>query len=95
MINLLGKIKGSVLFFLGFFIILVVRQTLIGFVLQLWGLFLLFKSFLPFIYDSATKMPIIGRYLSILKIIYFFLKKGNPQIKHAVDNLSKKNKPPV
>jgi hypothetical protein len=50
-------------FFSGFFIIVFVRYTIIGFVFQLWGLFLLFKSFLPFIYDSATKLPIIGRYL--------------------------------
>ena len=63
-VKLLGKIKGSVVFFVGFFTILILRFTIIGFILQLWGLFLLFKSFLPFIYDSATKLPIIGRYLS-------------------------------
>jgi hypothetical protein len=59
-----GKIKGSIVFFLGFCLVLFVRLTFIGFLLQLWGLFLLFKSFLPFIYDSASKLPVIGKYLS-------------------------------
>jgi Got1/Sft2-like family len=76
-----GKIKGSLVFFLGF-VIIVARYPMVGFIVQLWGLFLLFKSFLPFIYDSATKLPIIGRYLR------------NPQIKYAVDNLSRKGKGP-
>lgn len=63
--NAIGKLKGSALFFSGFLVILLLRWTLVGFLLQLYGLFLLFKSFLPFVYDSATKMPVIGRYLSI------------------------------
>ncbi|KAM3136290.1 Vesicle transport protein GOT1A [Paramecium bursaria] len=77
-----GNKKGSLVFFLGF-IIIIMRFTIIGLFIQLYGLYLLFRSFLPFVYDSASKMPIIGRYLR------------NPQIKHAVDNLSQKNKGPT
>ncbi|CAD8075502.1 unnamed protein product [Paramecium sonneborni] len=73
-----GKIKGSIFFFLGFFIIVIFRTSIIGFPLQIYGLFQMFKSFLPFLYDSATKLPIIGRYLR------------NPQLKKMVDEVSAK-----
>ncbi|CAD8149431.1 unnamed protein product [Paramecium octaurelia] len=73
-----GKLKGSIFFFLGFFVTIIFKLTIIGFPLQIYGLFQMFKSFLPFLYDSATKFPVIGRYLR------------NPQLKKMVDEVSAK-----
>ena len=60
----LGKIKGTAFFFGGFLIIVIFKLTFIGFFLQLYGLLVLFKSFFPFLYESACNLPIIGRYIS-------------------------------
>jgi hypothetical protein len=43
---------------------ILLHLTLLGSIVQLIGLFIIFKSFLPDIYDSITKIPYIGRYLS-------------------------------
>jgi hypothetical protein len=60
-----GKIKGSCFFFLGFLSLIFIRWGIVGFILQLYGLFVLFKSFFPFLYESACNLPIIGHTLSI------------------------------
>jgi hypothetical protein len=39
-------------------------MNLIGTLFQLVGFFIIFKSFLPDIYDYITKLPFIGKYLS-------------------------------
>jgi hypothetical protein len=61
-----SKIKGSVFFFLG--LILIVTGwylfTLAGFLSQLYGIFLLFRSFLGTILVYAQSLPVIGGYLS-------------------------------
>jgi hypothetical protein len=51
------------LYFAGL-VLIFVHITLVGSLVQLIGLFIIFKSFLPDIYDSMTKIPYIGRYLS-------------------------------
>jgi hypothetical protein len=60
-----GKIKGSLFFFGGFIILLIFKLAFIGFLLQLFGIFTLFRSFFPFLYESSCNIPVIGRYLSI------------------------------
>ncbi len=60
----LGKIKGTCFYFVGFVVILVFKFTLIGFLLQLYGLFSLFKSFFPLLFESLCSIPIIGPYFS-------------------------------
>ncbi len=58
-----GKLKGSVLFFGGFFVILM-GITILGIPLQLYGLFVMFRSFLPFLFDWAMSAPGVGPVLS-------------------------------
>ena len=63
--NSLGKIKGSICYFIGLFLILFLGMSVTGTLLQLLGFFFIFKSFLPDIYDYITKLPYVGKYLSI------------------------------
>jgi len=64
-----GRMKGSVMFFGGFLLILFISSFL-GFVMQLVGLVYVFKDFLPFLYDSTYSIPIIGKYIrSFLEMI--------------------------
>mgnify|MGYP000876436959 FL=1 len=58
-----GKRRGSLLYFLGLLII-VLKVTWLGSLLQLVGLFIIFRPFLPDIYDSITRIPYVGKYLS-------------------------------
>jgi hypothetical protein len=58
-----GKRRGSVLYFVGLVLVLL-HHTFIGSLTQLVGLFIIFKTFLPDIYDSITKIPYVGKYLS-------------------------------
>lgn len=60
-----GKVKYSGIFFLGFFVILL-RFSFIGGLLQLYALFLLFRSFVPFIIDWLFSVPGIGPFMSSL-----------------------------
>lgn len=61
----IGKLKGTGFFLVGFLVICVFRFTFIGFGMQLYGIFVLFKSFIPFLYESACSLPFVGKYLSI------------------------------
>lgn len=66
--NHLGKLRGSLLYFIGLGLILG-HYTIIGSLVQLIGLFIIFRSFLPDIYDSFTRIPYVGKYLSSLKVL--------------------------
>lgn len=57
-----GKFKASVFFFSGLFLI-VLRLAFIGGLLQLWGLFSLFYSFLPHLFEWILSIPGIGPFL--------------------------------
>ena len=46
------------------FLILFLSMNVVGTIIQLIGFFLIFKSFLPDIYDYITKLPYLGKYLS-------------------------------
>ena len=56
------KVKGSACFFSGFLLIVIgwFGFTLIGFTLQLYGLFLLFKDFIKTVFKYMETMPVIG-----------------------------------
>jgi hypothetical protein len=60
-----SKIKGSIFFFAGFLTIMIGWRffTLIGFLGQLWGIFLLFRSFIGTILIYGQSLPIIGGFL--------------------------------
>jgi hypothetical protein len=60
-----SKIKGSVFFFVG--LVLIVTGwylfTFLGFLAQLYGIFLLFRSFIGTILVYAQSLPFIGGFL--------------------------------
>jgi len=60
-----GKLKGSVFFFGGFLVILM-GLAIIGIPLQLYGLFVMFRSFLPYLFEWLMSMPGVGPALSLL-----------------------------
>lgn len=60
-----SKIRGSAFFFAGLVFICIgwYMFTLLGFVSQLYGIFLLFRSFLGTILVYAQSLPVVGGYL--------------------------------
>ena len=61
----------------------------------MYGLFLLFKTFFPLLYDSICRLPIIGKYLSnrfCLFFCYLFFKKliGNDSLRNKIDSIAQK-----
>ncbi len=60
-----GKMKGSLFYFMGFFVI-VFGIAIVGIPLQLYGLFLMFRSFLPYLFEWTMSMPVLGPALSFV-----------------------------
>lgn len=60
---IIGKKQSSAVFFFGFLLI-VLKFGFLGGAVQLWSLFMLFKSFLPYILEYAYSVPVIGPFLS-------------------------------
>ena len=60
-----SKVRGSAFFFLGLVLILTgfYLCTFLGFVAQLYGIFLLFRSFIGTILVYAQGLPFIGGFL--------------------------------
>ena len=60
-----NKIKGSLVFFAGFLWIVIgfTGFTIIGFLLQLYGAFLLFRSFIKTIFSYMQTFPVVGGFL--------------------------------
>ena len=56
---------GSALFFAGFFMIIVgwFMFTTVGFLIQMYGLFLLFRQFMKTIFSFMQTLPVIGSFL--------------------------------
>lgn len=63
-----GKKKGSVVYFVGL-ILIWLQFTFIGALVQLTGLFIIFRSFLPEFYDYLCRLPFVGHYLSTTYVI--------------------------
>jgi hypothetical protein len=59
------KLKGTAAFFMGLFLILM-RWALIGFLVELYGIFILFGDFLGTIAGFARNIPIIGPWIGVL-----------------------------
>ncbi|KAE9370663.1 Got1 family protein [Stipitochalara longipes BDJ] len=59
------KLKGTAAFFAGLFLILM-RWALIGFLVELYGIFILFGDFLGTIAGFARNIPIIGPWIGVL-----------------------------
>lgn len=60
-----GKIVGSAIFFAGFLMIIIgwFLFTTAGFLLQMYGLFLLFRDFARVIFSYMQTLPVIGAVL--------------------------------
>ena len=60
-----GKIMGSAVFFAGFILIMLgwFMFTTLGFLLQVYGLFLLFRDFTRVIFSYMQTLPVIGNIL--------------------------------
>ena len=59
----IGTIRGSLVYF-GGFVLIVLNYGLFGALAQMAGFILIFRTFLPQLYDYICKTPIIGSYLS-------------------------------
>lgn len=77
-----GKFKGSCVFFIGFFVI-VIKFAFIGALMQLYGLFILFYSFLPHLFEWIVSVPVIGPFLKHNRIFNYLM--------NSVDNRKKAN----
>ena len=57
-----GKVVGSAVFFGGFLLIVIgwFLFTTLGFLLQMYGLFLLFRDFVRVLFSYAQTLPVIG-----------------------------------
>eukprot|EP00347_Sterkiella_histriomuscorum_P016261 403353871 len=57
-----SKLMGSIFFFLGFFMIALgwYTFTLLGFIAQMYGLFVLFRQFIATIFGYSQQLPVIG-----------------------------------
>ena len=54
------NIKKSVVFFIGLFIMAVLRWAFVGAIVQLYSLFLLFKGFMPILWEWIFNIPGVG-----------------------------------
>jgi hypothetical protein len=59
----LGKVKGSIIYFAGL-ILIVINLGFFGAIAQIFGIVLIFRTFLPDLYDYTCKIPLVGKYLS-------------------------------
>ncbi|KAI0396277.1 Got1-like family protein [Xylariaceae sp. FL0594] len=59
------KAKGTAAFFAGLVLILM-RWPLIGFLVELYGIFILFGDFLGTIASFARNIPVVGPYIGLL-----------------------------
>ncbi|PBP28509.1 Got1-like family protein [Diplocarpon rosae] len=59
------KLKGTVAFFMGLFLILM-RWALVGFFVELYGIFVLFGDFLGTVAGFARNVPVVGPWIGVL-----------------------------
>ena len=76
-----SKLKGSICYFLGFFFVLM-NWSLLGGILQLLGIYFLFRDFVPQIYASSKYIPGIGPYICSSALLKDIVSKvsGNTKV---------------
>ena len=72
-----SKIFGSILFFAGFALITMgwFMFTTVGFFMQVYGLFLLFKQFISTIFSFMQTLPVIGPCLRNTPFLHYYVNK--------------------
>lgn len=75
------KLKGSLCFFFGYFLLLL-SWGILGGVVQMIGIYYLFRDFLPQIYASSKYIPGIGPYICSSVFLKDFIMKisGNTKL---------------
>jgi hypothetical protein len=70
-----SKMMGTGFFFLGFIMIIIGWPffTIIGFCIEMYGIILLFKSFLPNIFMVSQTLPVVGPYIRNSRFIEKFV----------------------
>lgn len=66
---LVGRIKGTALYIGGLFIMIVIRlpfMSFIGFCVQISGIIVVFRDFLPWLKSYTFAIPVVGKYLSTI-----------------------------
>lgn len=59
------KLKGTAAFFAGLVLILM-RWALVGFLVELYGIFILFGDFLGTVLGFARNLPVVGKWIGVL-----------------------------
>ena len=70
------RVKYSVIIFLGF-VVTVFKMSMIGGIMQIYSLFLLFRSFLPVIFEWLFSVPFIGPFLKNNRLARWSYDKVN------------------
>ncbi|KII70130.1 Vesicle transport protein GOT1A [Thelohanellus kitauei] len=60
-----GKLKGTFLFLVGFFLV-IIKWSFLGTIMELVGIFLLFSGFIPTVFGFLTHVPIVGPFFDYL-----------------------------
>src|SRR5687767_13519776 len=82
-----SKLRGSAFFFAGFILIIIgwYLFTTLGFFAQLYGIFLLFRSFIKTIFSYCQTLPVIGPILRkspfIRKLVDWISQEGGSKNK--------------
>ena len=88
-----SKVTGSAVYFLGLTMIIIGWRfmTTLGFLMQMYGIFLLFKSFIKTIFAYLQTLPVIGPFLRDTPAIHSIVNKiSSSSSSSAKDYNSKK-----
>ena len=60
-----NKLRGTICFAVGFFVILIFKRTILGILIEAFGFLNLFGDFFPMLLAAARRVPILGDILSM------------------------------
>ena len=78
------NLKKSICFFGGFFIIAFLRYAFIGALVQIYSLFLQFKSFMPILWEWIFHIPGVGGWLKNSKWVQYLYESSSSKKKPAI-----------
>ena len=78
------NIKKSVVFFIGLFIMAVLRWAFVGAIVQLYSLFLLFKGFMPILWEWIFNIPGVGPWLKNSRWVQYLYEGSSSKKKPAI-----------